>query len=212
MSGVVPPQGELPIEVQFSPKLELTYNYNLVCNVKRKARPLVLNVKGEGYKIHHKIFCGEPRQEVKQGAQGTTVTSPLDFGEFFINEKKVRKVLLQNNGEFNFDFVWRRKLNKYVTIEPDTGTVQKGSEIEICLSYAPSDEHHLKNYKCSLNIVSGPKYDFNLMGLARKPGVKLNQYVFDFGQCFVTGQPSALTQELIMENLDDQALSIESDF
>jgi hypothetical protein len=51
------------------------------------------------------------------------VTSPLDFGEFFINEKKVRKVLLQNNGEFNFDFVWRRKLNKYVTIEPDTGTV-----------------------------------------------------------------------------------------
>jgi hydrocephalus-inducing protein len=97
MSGVVPPQGELPIEVQFSPKLELTYNYNLVCNVKRKARPLVLNVKGEGYKIHHKIFCGEPRQEVKQGAQGTTVTSPLDFGEFFINEKKVRKVLLQNN-------------------------------------------------------------------------------------------------------------------
>jgi hypothetical protein len=24
-----------------------------MCNVKRKARPLVLNVKGEGYKIHH---------------------------------------------------------------------------------------------------------------------------------------------------------------
>jgi hydrocephalus-inducing protein len=140
------------------------------------------------------------------------VTSPLDFGEFFINEKKVRKVLLQNNGEFNFDFVWRRKLNKYVTIEPDTGTVQKGSEIEICLSYAPTDEHQLKNFKCSLNIVSGPKYDFNLMGTARKPGVKLNQYTFDFGQCFVTGQPSALTQELIMENMDDQALSIESDF
>lgn len=64
VSGVVPAQSELPIEVQFTPKFELTYNYNLTCNVKRKARPLVLNVKGEGYKIHHKIFTGEPRIEV----------------------------------------------------------------------------------------------------------------------------------------------------
>jgi len=39
----------------------------------------------------------------------------------------------------------------------------------------------------TLNIVSGPKYEFNLNGIARKPGVKLNTTVFDFGQCFVTG-------------------------
>lgn len=49
MSGTVPALGELPIEISFVPKYELTYNYNLVCNLKRKARPLVLNVKGEGY-------------------------------------------------------------------------------------------------------------------------------------------------------------------
>ena len=53
MSGVVAPQSQIPIEILFQPKYELTYNYNLICNVKRKARPLVLNVKGEGYKIHH---------------------------------------------------------------------------------------------------------------------------------------------------------------
>ncbi len=53
MSGVVPPQGQIPIEVLFQPKYELAFNYNLICNVKRKARPLVLNVKGEGCKIHH---------------------------------------------------------------------------------------------------------------------------------------------------------------
>ena len=202
----------MPIEVQFTPKFELTYNYNLTCNVKRKARPLVLNVKGEGYKIHHKIFAGEPRVEVSQPASGQAASCPIDFGEFFINERKVRKVTLQNNGEFNFDFVWKRQVNKYVTIVPDTGTVQKGSEVEIELIYLPIAEHALKNYKCALNIVSGPKYDFNLTGLARKPGVKLNATVFDFGQCFVTGQPSAIKKYLEIQNLDAQALSIESDF
>lgn len=53
LSGIVPPQTKIPIELTFQPKYELTYNYNLVCNVLRKERPLVLNVKGEGYKIHH---------------------------------------------------------------------------------------------------------------------------------------------------------------
>ncbi len=53
MSGTVPAFGEMPVEITFCPKYELTYNYNLICNVKRKARPLVLNVKGEGYQIHH---------------------------------------------------------------------------------------------------------------------------------------------------------------
>ena len=55
MQGVVPADSELPIEITFTPKFELKYNYNLCCNIKRKARPLILNVKGEGYKIHHTV-------------------------------------------------------------------------------------------------------------------------------------------------------------
>jgi hydrocephalus-inducing protein len=58
MSGVVPGGGSVQLEVLFQPKYELQYNYNLICNVKRKNRPLVLNVKGEGYKIHHSVFAG----------------------------------------------------------------------------------------------------------------------------------------------------------
>jgi len=44
----------------------------------------------------------------------------------------------------------------------------------------------MTNFKMTLNVVSGPKYDFQLTGKARKPGVKLNQHVFNFGSCFVT--------------------------
>ena len=57
MSGTVPPQSQIPVEVIFKPKFELGYNYNIVCNVKRKARPLVLNVKGTGYTIHHQVLA-----------------------------------------------------------------------------------------------------------------------------------------------------------
>lgn len=57
MSGSIPPQSFIPIEIMFQPKYELEYNYNLLCNVKRKARPLVLNVKGQGYKIHHSVLA-----------------------------------------------------------------------------------------------------------------------------------------------------------
>ena len=81
LSGVVPAGSQIPIEIQFQPKYELSYNYNLTCNVKRKARPLVLNVKGEGYKIHHTVLADQQKQEVTSGEPYV-----FDFGEFFINE------------------------------------------------------------------------------------------------------------------------------
>jgi len=64
MAGTVPPQSQIPVEIVFQPKFELAYNYNLICNVKRKARPLVLNVKGEGYRIHHSVFADIKRVSV----------------------------------------------------------------------------------------------------------------------------------------------------
>ena len=204
MTGVVPPGSQIPIEIIFQPKFELTYNYNLICNVKRKARPLVLNVKGEGYKIHHSVFADVNRAPV-------TATEPykFDYGDFFINEKKSKLVTLTNNGEFNFDFVWKRQVNKYITITPETGTVQKGSEATFEITYLPLAEHQLKNYKVSLNIVSGPRYDFMLNGNARKPGVKLSFQTYDFGPCFVMRQPMPKKAVLEIVNYDNSAISVE---
>jgi len=86
MSGVVPALSSLPIDITFTPKYELTYNYNLVCNVKRKARPLILNVKGEGYKIHHTVRVIDTPPIEAQSTQPTL----LELGDFFINEKKTK--------------------------------------------------------------------------------------------------------------------------
>lgn len=145
MTGTVPAQSTLPLEVIFQPKYELNYNYNITCNVQRKARPLVLNVKGEGYKIHHSVYADSNRVEVKAGDP-----YKFDFGEFFINERKSKKVILLNSGEFNFDFVWKRQVNKYITINPETGCIPKGKEIEFEVTYLPIGEHELKNYKLQL--------------------------------------------------------------
>jgi hydrocephalus-inducing protein len=187
-SGTVPPQSQVEIKVLFKPKYETSYNYNLICNVKKKARPLVLNIKGVGFTIHHSILADKARVPV-------TIKEPhrFDFGDFFVNEKKVKTVCIENSGSFNFDYVWKRKPNKYITIMPETGTVKKGASANIDIIYLPIAEHKLRNYKCNLSIVSGPKFSFLLNGTARKPGVQLSFIQYDFGPCFVTRQPMSIS-------------------
>mmetsp|Transcript_8825 Transcript_8825/g.8185 ORF Transcript_8825/g.8185 Transcript_8825/m.8185 type:complete len:101 (+) Transcript_8825:8684-8986(+) len=80
------------------------------------------------------------------------------------------------------------------------------------MTYLPLVEHSLKNYKVSLNIISGPKYEFVLMGVARKPGVKLSFNQQDFGPCFVMRQPMPAKAILEITNMDNSAISIETNF
>lgn len=207
VSGEVPPQSQVPIQVVFKPRFELEYNYNLLCNVKRKARPLVLNVKGVGYTIHHAVYADRGKFPLM-----SKEPYKFEFGDFFVNEKKSKHVAIHNSGEFNFDFVWRRATNKYITITPENGTVKKGESVEFEIVYLPIAEHKLKAYKATLSIVSGPRYDFLLNGNARKPGVKLNFTSFDFGPCFVMNQPMPKTAILEMKNFDNTAISIETLF
>jgi hypothetical protein len=53
--GSIPPNGKLPITFYFIPQEEVIYNYNVICNVKRKPNKLAINVKGEGYAVHPQI-------------------------------------------------------------------------------------------------------------------------------------------------------------
>ena len=53
--------------------------------------------------------------------------------------------------------------------------MQKGSTVQIQIEYSANTENELKNYKATLSILSGPKYEFCLSGSARKPGIILNK-------------------------------------
>ena len=55
MSGVVRSDSTFQINITFAPRIETDYNYNLLCHVKQKARPISLNIKGIGYTLHHSV-------------------------------------------------------------------------------------------------------------------------------------------------------------
>ena len=59
MSGLVPPNGRVPVDVTFCPSEEVFQNFNLVANVRRKPVSLGLNVKGEGYAVHAKLSVAD---------------------------------------------------------------------------------------------------------------------------------------------------------
>lgn len=46
-----------PVDIFFTPKQEGDVNFNLICNVKKKAHPLTLNVKAEGYTMNAEVRC-----------------------------------------------------------------------------------------------------------------------------------------------------------
>ena len=51
-TGTVLPQSRCAIVLSFRPQEEVVYNFNVLCDVKRKPNKLSLNIKGEGYAVH----------------------------------------------------------------------------------------------------------------------------------------------------------------
>ena len=49
LSGVVKANSELTVDITFAPQEEKSFNFNILCYMKRKARPISLNIKGIGY-------------------------------------------------------------------------------------------------------------------------------------------------------------------
>eukprot|EP01022_Parablepharisma_sp_SALTPOND_P020800 TRINITY_DN386_c0_g1_i3.p1 TRINITY_DN386_c0_g1~~TRINITY_DN386_c0_g1_i3.p1 ORF type:complete len:4093 (+),score=589.86 TRINITY_DN386_c0_g1_i3:873-13151(+) len=201
--GTVDPQSSVPIEITFAPRNEKAYNYNLLCKVKRKGRPLNINVKGVGYILKHEVYIENGKFPIYPKE------NTIEFGDFFINEKKTRTITIVNLGEFNFDFIWKRPASRYLTITPESGSVKKGSKVTVDLTYFPITPHKLLKYRCGLTIVSGPTYEFQMVGSARKPGVEFTFQKFDFGKCFVMRQPLSKTKVLEMKNNENTALSVD---
>lgn len=85
--------------------MEKSFNYNLICEVKRKVRPLNLNVKGIGYFLHHDVFL-DKKEHTRLNHSEVTL---IDFGKIYVHEKKTHKIIIANNGDFNFDFIAKKQ-------------------------------------------------------------------------------------------------------
>jgi hydrocephalus-inducing protein len=70
---------QLELTAVFSPQLEKAVNYSVICKVRSKPTPLVLNVKGEGYALHNTLL-----QELPDGSTlelSKMGINDLDFGQ-----------------------------------------------------------------------------------------------------------------------------------
>jgi len=215
-SGVVGPGASCPVEVTFTPIEEKFYNFNVLCNVKRREKPIVLNVKGEGYKIHTKLVIEEKEQGDRELHAG--VRELLDFGNLQVQESRSFTLRLSSPGfqrdqkrvedaeseempTVNFDFIWQLRSMRggvlipradappYLTVSPMQGVAKQDEETIITITYCPLDTHALDGTALRMLIPSGPgeaSHNLELVGRARRPNVDFSVTSHDFGPCFVS--------------------------
>jgi hydrocephalus-inducing protein len=239
-SGVIGPDSVQDVIVTFKPLEEREFNFNVVCNVKRKKEPLVLNVKGRGYKIHASLTLDEPagKRTLYPG-----IADVLDFGMLQMQESRKVGLILKNSSTKNINFQVRmfsgaskrpRQIGNheqppYLAISNTQGVAAKKSETPIELIYAPKDAHALDGSQLQIVIPAGPKeevFTLNLAGGAKRSRVELSFVSHDFGPCFIArggatmaGEPFAPSEnsrfqqmDLIATNRDDSDCLLSTTF
>ncbi len=115
---------------------------------------------------------------------------------------KEKKITIENNGDFNFDFaIKQNSLFPFLKLSHEFGTVKKNEKFTLTLIFQPTDEFAFKVNSClMLNIISGPIYTFLLRGSSKKPGIDFSFFNYDFGPCFVLKQPLPVITYLEIRN------------
>eukprot|EP00929_Paragymnodinium_shiwhaense_P007666 TRINITY_DN111574_c0_g1_i1.p1 TRINITY_DN111574_c0_g1~~TRINITY_DN111574_c0_g1_i1.p1 ORF type:complete len:5027 (+),score=1455.52 TRINITY_DN111574_c0_g1_i1:94-15081(+) len=238
--GVVGPDGTTEIHVTFKPLEEKAFNFNIVCRIKRKNEPVVLNVKGIGYKIHATLEVDEPT--------GRRVFFPgipdiLDLGLLQVMEQRSTTLYLKNGSKRNFNFrallqsgannkprpIGTIERPPYVSLSVTDGVAAHHEETPLELQYVPKDAHALDGSTLLIAIPSGPKDDFfqiQLSGGAKRSRVEFSFLSHDFGPCFIArggatmaGEAVAMSENqgeenvvLVVTNRDDTDCLISANF
>jgi len=205
LRGVVPPGGDVGIEVTLAPDSEQEYNYNLVCNVRNKPTPLGLNVKGQGYAIHDTVQLVD--SDGKTLGLSADVANQISFGSIQTMDRREKVIQLINSGTYNYDFKWvTESRNPFVQIVPDQGTVRAHEKETVTIIYHPIYEGMLQGFKAQLKIQHGRTYTMLLNGMANKPRVVFSFMDHDFGACFLhrrgMKEPEAILTVSNNDNID----------
>uniref|UniRef100_A0A7S2QVW6 MSP domain-containing protein n=2 Tax=Triparma pacifica TaxID=91992 RepID=A0A7S2QVW6_9STRA len=224
MSGLVPPNGRIPVTINFSPAEEKFHNYNLVCHVRKKPHTLNLNLKGEGYAVHSKLILteesagndGDGEREMIDKRRGVNF---VDFGNVHLNEKLVKKLSVSNTGKFNVDYSWSKNKNNpmlQILGGKSHGSLKKGERLEFTLEFSPVTETMLDGIELVCTIAGRYDYVFQIGGSGVRPNLHFSFTQFDFGARFITAPGAALEPAesvLLVTNRDvENSLSIDCAF
>nr|KAJ3422703.1 hypothetical protein HK105_006819 [Polyrhizophydium stewartii] len=212
-SGTIGPNSEIPIEIVFSPASEKTFNFNLVCNIRKKPTPVTINIKGEGYEIHDSLQTEIADGNVFELAASPAPDNMLDFGQVQLNEKRVKRVYIINSGKFNFDYAWKfagSKTASMITITPEIGTVPRGERIFCEIAFMPTSAAAVRGVRAVCHIVNGRSYPIAISGTGTKPLIRFSDLNIDFGAEFVFRPGmTAATHALQITNSDTRDISID---
>ena len=226
MSGLVPPNGRIPIVVNFSPAEEKFHNFNLLCNVRKKPNQLSLNLKGEGYAVHSKLILteesasdegeGDGEREMIDSRKGV---NHIDFGNVHLNEKLVKKLSVSNTGKFNIDYSWSKNKNNpmlQILGAKSNGSLKKGERLEFTFEFSPVTETILDGITLTCTVAGRYDYIFQISGSGVRPNLHFSFTQFDFGARFITAPGAALEASeniLTVTNRDlENSLSIDCAF
>ena len=212
-AGVVNAKSEVPIEIVFTPNAEKMFNFNLLCNVKRKSTHLGMNVKGEGYEFHDSLMLEQYDGSLTELTAGPNNENLLDFGLLQINDKGMKRILIINSGKYNFDFSWKLPLKTpgYVTIDPEIGTVSRGEKVYCQILYHPTVISSLKNIKAVCQINNGRAYSVAIVGASTKPLIRVSQKEVNFSSQFLYNGitlPCTMSVMIINEDVKEATLDI----
>ncbi|CAE7738994.1 Hydin, partial [Symbiodinium sp. CCMP2456] len=223
MSGVIGPDSSVTLSVNFKPLEERPFNFNVACNIKRKKEPVILNVKGLGYKIHASLAIEEPagRRLINSGLMET-----LDMGMLQVHERRVVTLYLRNDSKRNFNYrvqmlvganrkpklIGNVEKPPYIALSNPQGVAQHHEETPIELTYAPRDAHMLDGSILQIAIPAGPveeTFSIALTGGAKRSRVEFSFLSHDFGPCFIArggatmaGEPFAPSEDLRYERME----------
>lgn len=209
-SGTVPADQTLPITLVYTPNTETSFNIQLSCRVKKKPSTLSCNVKGEGFLVHESLEVADESM-TKIIPLSAKETNEVDFERAQINEKKIKKIIITNHGNYNFDFQWFHAKNKLITINPEKGTVFKGGKLICDIFFNPTSQVKLENYKCVCKITNSNSYVVNLSGSGSQPKINFSFLQYDFGAHFLyhQGMDKSPSTMLKIENCDEKDISFE---
>ncbi|CAM6101477.1 unnamed protein product [Calypogeia fissa] len=207
--GTLSGNSETPIDIKFMPMGEGPQNFNVVCNLK-KSLQLTVNVKGEGYTIHDKVFLEVLNDGIPLQLSPKEV-SLIDFGEILVNNIVFKRFKLTNTGLFPFQFVWMLGGHKEVVVDPPGGTVGSEEQLFCDLSFCPASPGIITNVMITCQIRHSNSYVLHLSGNAYRPKAVFSFLDYDFGPTFLDApERDPPMVELIIRNAGISSITCEN--
>jgi len=184
LNGVVGPNTRCPINISFTPLVEISYNFNLAFTIRKKQGPAFLNIKGEGYVVRSNLLLQEESGLPTELKRGTV--NKINFGTVYIKENMERKLIIENTSrKFKFDFKWKMGTNDVFSITPETGTIQKGEQMECLLQFCSPRETFVEGCRLNLEFSGATQYQLMVSGRAKKPRISFSTREIRFGSNFL---------------------------